>query len=305
MAPSIGGLIIESHLGWRWTQWIIVILSFISFFVNLLFLNETYPPIILVSKAVSLRHKSRNWTIHAKQEEIDTNFRLLLTQNFSRPLRLLFTEPIILLISIYMSFVYGLLYLFLTSYPLVFQKLHGMSPAVGGLPFFGMVLGIIAGGLYVIISQSSYNRKLSANNGIPVPEWRLPPMITGSIAFSIGLFWFSWTGYKSSIHWIVPSLSGVLTGFGILIIFLQSLNYLLDTYLIFAASAVASVTTLRSLAGAGFPLFSQVLFNALGINWGGTILGCIATALIPIPIIFYRYGERIRGKSSFSSKLST
>jgi DHA1 family multidrug resistance protein-like MFS transporter len=98
----------------------------------------------------------------------------------------------------------------------------------------------------------------------------------------------------------VPTLSGLLTGFGLLSIFLQSLNYLVDAYLMFAASAIAANTFLRSLAGAGFPLFSQYMFKALGVEWAGTLLGCVALCLVPIPICFYIYGEKIRRKSAFA-----
>lgn len=73
--------------------------------------------------------------------------------------------------------------------------------------------------------------KLEANNGIPIPEWRLPPVIAGGVSFCCGLFWFGWSGYRRDIHWIVPTLSGLLTGFGLLSIFLQSLNYIVDAYL--------------------------------------------------------------------------
>lgn len=206
-------------------------MGFVAFFLDFFFLEETYPPVILIAKAAELRRRTKNWGIHAKQEEIEVDFRELLTKNFSRPLRLLFTEPIVLLLSIYMSFIYGLLYLFLTAYPIVFQQIHGMNGGVGGLPYFGMIAGQLCAGLYIVLTQPSYNRKLAANNGIPIPEWRLPPVIVGGVAFSIGLFWFGWSGYRADIHWIVPTLSGLLTGFGLLAIFLQSLNYLVDAYL--------------------------------------------------------------------------
>jgi len=98
----------------------------------------------------------------------------------------------------------------------------------------------------------------------------------------------------------VPTLSGLLTGFGLLAIFLQSLNYLVDAYLMFAASAIAANTFLRSLAGAGFPLFSQYMFKSLGVNWAGTLLGCVALVLVPIPVGFYFYGAKIREKSAFA-----
>ena len=231
LAPFIGGFIVGSRLGWRWVEYLTAIMGFVAFALDLCFLEETYPPVILVTKAAELRRRTKNWGIHAKQEEIEVDFRELVAKNFSRPLRLLFTEPIVLLISIYMSFIYGLLYLFLTAYPIAFQRIRGFSGGVGGLPFFGMILGQLLAGLMIVLMQPSYNRKLVANNDVPVPEWRLPPVIIGGVAFSIGLFWFGWTGYRADIHWIVPTLSGLLTGFGLLAIFLQSLNYLVDAYL--------------------------------------------------------------------------
>ncbi|KAI6251304.1 hypothetical protein HI914_00010 [Erysiphe necator] len=300
IAPFIGGFITNSYLGWRWTQWLAAILGFTCFLINLFFLEESFDSVILVAKAAKIRQKTHNWAIHAKHEEIEIDLRQLFANYLSRPIQMLFKEPIILLISIYMSFIYGLLYLFLTAYPMVFQGIHGMSPGIGGLPYFGIISGMILAGIFVILIQPSYQRKLAANNNIGVPEWRLPPMMLGSFAFAIGVFWFAWSGYKASIHWIVPTLSGILTGFGLLIIFIQSLNYIIDSYLMFAASALAANSLLRFLAGAGYPLFARALLSSLGINWSCTILGGISTILIPIPCVFYYFGHRIRARSSLS-----
>jgi hypothetical protein len=149
---------------------------------------------------------------------------------------MLISERIVLLLSIYMAFIYGLLYLFLTAYPLVFQGVHGMNLGVGGLPFFGMITGQLLAGALIFIRQPGYQKKLAANNNIPIPEWRLPEVIAGGICFSLGIFWFGWSGYKSDVHWIVPTLAGVLIGFGLLSIFLQALNYLVDAYLMVSCS---------------------------------------------------------------------
>ena len=232
LAPFIGGFtVINQNLGWRWTEYFVAMMGFLALSLNVLFLEETYPPVVLVQKASELRRRTLNWGIHAKQEEIEVDFGELVTKNFSRPLRLLFTEPIVLLLSLYMAFIYGLLYLFLTAYPIVFQRIHGMNPGVGGLPYFGMVFGMILAGLYIVFTQKSYARKLAANNNVTIPEWRLPPAIAGGVSFTLGVFWFGWSGYRADIHWIAPTLSGLLTGFGLLAIFLQSLNYLVDSYL--------------------------------------------------------------------------
>ena len=320
MAPFIGGfIVINPSLGWRWTEYIVGIMSALAFGLILLFLEETYPPVILINKAEELRRRTKNWGIHAKQEEIEIDLRELAEKNFSRPLRMLFTEPIVLLISLYMAFIYGLLYLFLTAYPLVFQGVHGFNPGVGGLPFFGMITGELLAvsfpypnlccelqtdirmqGLTIALRQPGYNKKLAANGGMPIPEWRLPEVIAGGIAFSGGLFWFGWSGYKADVHWIVPTLSGLLTGFGIMSIFLQSLNYLVDAYLMFAASAIAANTFLRSLCGAGFPLFATQMFQGMGIQWAATLLGCVAAVAVPVPVWFWLRGGKIREKSAFA-----
>jgi DHA1 family multidrug resistance protein-like MFS transporter len=109
-----------------------------------------------VTKASELRRRTKNWGLHAKQEEIEVDLRELLERNFSRPLRMLATEPIVLLLSIYMAFIYGLLYLFLTAYPLVFQGVYKMNPGVGGLPFFGMIAGQVSAGALMIFRQPRY-----------------------------------------------------------------------------------------------------------------------------------------------------
>lgn len=67
-----------------------------------------------------------------------------------------------------------------------------------------------------------------------------------------------------------------------------------------AASAIAANTFLRSFVAAGFPLFSRQMFNNLKIQWAGTLLGCLSTAMVPIPICFYLFGKKLRARSKFS-----
>lgn len=98
----------------------------------------------------------------------------------------------------------------------------------------------------------------------------------------------------------VPVLSGLLTGFGIFSIFLSLLNYIVDAYLMFAASAIAANTFMRSLFGGIFPLFATYMFNGMGIQWAATLLGCVALVLVPMPIVFYVFGKKIRAKSKFA-----
>ncbi|RMD41440.1 hypothetical protein DV735_g3701, partial [Chaetothyriales sp. CBS 134920] len=302
--PFIGGFINKSYLHWRWNLYLPAIMASFALVLIVLFVSETYAPVILVSKAAELRRRTKNWGIHAKQEEIEIDLKELVSKNFSRPIRLLISEPIILLVTIYMSFIYSLLYVFLTAYPLVFQGVHGMVPGVAGLPFFGMVVGILLVASYIVLTNNQYAKKLEANDGIPVPEWRLPPVVVGGVLFGAGLLWFGWSGYKKDVHWIVPTLSGLFTGFGLLAIFIQLFNYIIDSYIMFSASAIAANTFMRSALAAGFPLFARQMFNNLGIEWAGTLLGCLALICVPIPICFMLYGKKLRQRSKFGSAMS-
>jgi hypothetical protein len=147
-----------------------------------------------------------------------------------------------------------------------------------------------------------YIKRFQENNNKAVPEARLAPMMIGSVFFSGGLFIFGWTSSKS-IHWIAPMTGLVCMGFGFSTIFQAALNYLIDTFQKFSASAVAANTFLRSVFAAAFPLFVNPMFHNLGIPWASSILGFIAALLIPIPYLFYIYGPTIRKKGKFTAQV--
>ncbi|RDW90247.1 uncharacterized protein DSM5745_02022 [Aspergillus mulundensis] len=297
LAPAIGGFIVmDEHLGWRWTHYIAGILGVVSFVSVLFFLDESYAPVVLVNKAKRLRYETKNWSIHAEHEEIELNINSMFQNYFTIPLKLLALDHIILCVCIFGAFVYGLLYLSITTYPIIFQQIHGMNPGVGGLPFIAVIIGQFIAGVVMYIRQRSLGRKLQANNGELVPEWLLLMAIPGSAAFAAGLLWLGWTGYRSNIHWIWPTLSGVLIGFGLITMFLPSVQYVAQVRRNRAASALAAHTILRSLAGSSFPLFATYMFTTLGVQWALTILGSIAACLFSVPVVLYIYGAKLRAK---------
>jgi hypothetical protein len=76
-------------------------------------------------------------------------------------------------------------------------------------------------------------------------------------------------------------------------------TYLVDTYTVYAASVSAASTVFRSLLGALLPLAGNSMYNTMGVGWGTSLLGFIAVAFIPVPLIFWKFGQRIR-ESKFS-----
>lgn len=98
-----------------------------------------------------------------------------------------------------------------------------------------------------------------------------------------------------------PSIIGIaLTGLGFTTIFQAALNYLVDTFTRFSASAVAANTFLRSMLAGAFPLFVIPMYHGLGVDWGTTVFGCIAAVLIPVPFLFFIWGQKIRAKGKWS-----
>ena len=303
ISPICSAFIAQSYLGWRWTQYLTGIMGAAALVLDFVLLEETYQKTLLRKRAHNIRLDTHNWAIHHVSEEASTDFKDILHKNLLLPIRLLFTEPVCFLLTIYSAIIYGILYLFLEAYPIVFVGKHGFTEALATLPYIGLLVGVFCGAGIVVAFEPRYDRKLREAGGLPQPRERYIPMQIGAILLTVGLFWFAWTGNYPQVHWLAPAFSGVLTGAGILIVFLQVLNALIDTYLMVAASAIAANTFLRSLFGAGFPLFATQMFEKLGVNWAGSLLAFLALALAPIPVLFYVFDERIRRSSKYAPKL--
>jgi len=78
------------------------------------------------------------------------------------------------------------------------------------------------------------------------------------------------------------------------------LSYLVDTYLMYSASAFAANAMMRAAVAAAFPLFTVQMFANLGVNWACTLIGCLALLFSPSPFLFFKFGPRIRARSKFA-----
>lgn len=308
VSPIVGAFITYSYLGWRWTQYIIAIPSCAVLIPFVLFAKESYRPVILVGKAEELRQRTGIWGIHAPQEDVSFDFREVCERNVVRPIKMLFTEPVLLIISVYIGYIYGIQYLCLECFPIIFTGYEnagrGFHKGVKYLPYVGLLVGtIVAGMLNLLYFEPRFVKLLKKNDVATLPEARLVPMMAGAIAFPIGIFWLCWSGaYPEHVHWIVPCIGAAFVMFGIFQAFLQSVNYVTDVYINFAASANAAMAFLRAAMAAAFPLFGSQMFNNLGTQWAGTLLGCLGAVAIPFPFIFYKYGKTLRARSAHAYK---
>ncbi|RYP71974.1 hypothetical protein DL770_008036 [Monosporascus sp. CRB-9-2] len=237
LAPIIGGFLTQ-YASWRWGFWLVVIISGIVYAVIVLALPETYAPRLVELKTAKTRPDAQ--VLH---EPLKDRF----VQNLVRPWIMLFTEPILFFLSLYMAFLYGVLFLDFSAYPVVFQQARGWSVSISGLSFLGIGIGMaLAAALSPQVNHlhSHFVRKLG-----PLPEARLPHLIGIAWLLPVGLFWFGWTALPPT-HWVVSMIGGVPFGFGLVMVFLGINSYLTDCYDRFSASALAANTMLRSLFGA-------------------------------------------------------
>lgn len=310
LGPELGPVIanfINYNVNWRWTFWVILIWTGVQFLLIISFVPETYMPVLLRREAVKLRKGTGEERWYAPIEKLDRSIPQTIMRSCYRPFMLLTLEPMCLCLCIFCAFVLGVLYLFFGAFNIVFTKNHGFNLWQVGLSFLGILIGMLIG----IASDSfwfkNYQRLLRQHEertgevGGSEPEYRLPPAILGAPLIVIGLLWFGWTSY-ASIHWIVPIIGSAFFGCGTILIFSGVFTFLVDSYPLYAASALAANSFARSMFAAMFPLFADAMYNNLGYQWATFILAMIALVLAPFPYIFFRFGKRIRSKSKYAGK---
>jgi len=299
IGPLVGGYLANAA-GWRWLYWIQLILSGIMWILLTFTVPETYAPAILKKRAQKLR-KETGVASYTTEQELDTRpFGQRLRIFLVRPLQLLFLEPIVLFISLYMSVLYGLLYMFFVAFPIVYQGGKGWSRGPTGLMFIPLALGVVASAFCAPFVNKHYLKLCSrAPNGKPPAEARLIPMMFSCWAIPIGLFIFAWTSYPHLSYW-GPMMGGFPVGFGFIFLYNSANNYLVDTYQHQAASALAAKTCIRSFWGASTVLFTEQMYNTLGMQWASSLLGFLALLCCLIPYVFYFKGATIRKYSRYA-----
>lgn len=299
IGPLVGGYLADAA-GWRWLYWIQLILAGVCWLLLTFTLPETYAPTILKRRAKTMREKTGDQSYTTEMELDPRPFRERLWIFLVRPLQLLFLEPIVLFITLYMSVLYGLLYMFFVAYPIVYQGGKGWGRGPTGLMFIPLAIGVVLSAVCAPWVNKHYLHLCSRSpTGKPPAEARLIPMMFSCWFIPVGLFIFAWTSYPSLSYW-GPMMGGFPVGFGFIFLYNSANNYLVDTYQHQAASALAAKTFLRSLWGASVVLFTEQMYDTMGDRWASTFLAFLALACCLIPFVFYFRGARIRRHSKFA-----
>ncbi|WWC90273.1 uncharacterized protein L201_005206 [Kwoniella dendrophila CBS 6074] len=297
LGPLVGGFV-GQYAGWRWIYWVNMISAGVVWAASCT-IPETFAPALLKKRAKQIRVKENDDSYVTEQELFRKPLNEIIIETLIRPFEMLATEPILLLMSLYISLVYGLLYAFFFAFPVVYGEDYGWNDSKIGLTFIPVFFGV---GLALFVTPWLERKYvLKVNKGIVKPEDRLTGMLIGGPFVPISLFIFGWTSppYVSPEggNWVGPCSAGIPFGFGMVLVYFSANAYLIECFPSYVASALAAKTVVRSGMGAAMPLFISIMFRNLGNGPAASILGAAAIVMAAIPFAFAKHGEGIRSKS--------
>ena len=291
IGPLLGGVILQ-HLDWPWLFWILTLVCGVVVVISFVCLKETYVPVLLARRKKHLEAKE-NKRYYFEAED-DRPMRTKLAQSVQRPVRILFIQPMVFIMSTYQALLFAITYSLYTQLESIYGEGYGFSTVQVGLLYLFPGLGFLAAvRLLVPRIDTIFNTLTEKHDRKSKPEFRLPLANVGSVLIPISLFWFAWT-VEFHVHWAVTIISTFFYGIGQVAIFNCVQNYYIDTFEKYAASAIAAGALFRSVVGGIVPIITPSIIDAVGLGWGFSVFAFISVALAPSPVLFYYFGERLR-----------
>jgi len=298
LGPLLSGFI-NQNLHWRWTYRIQLVWLFTELLCLIIFVPETYVPVLLKWKAARLRKLTGNPLYLAPLDRQNKSLLSSIITSCCTPFKLLMFDRMALLLDTWTALLLGILYLTFQAYPIIFEKGHGFSVELTGLSFVGIGLGMFLS----LATQPFWNRlfarEAAKHGGRAPPEVRLIMGQVGGVLVPAGLIWLAFTTYPH-VHWVAPIIASIPFGSGVYFVFTSTFTYLVTAYRPIAASAMASNSATRSVFAAAFPLFAGPMYKRLGTVGATSLLAGLTAVMMPLPFVFYKIGPKLRAKSRFA-----
>ncbi|SPO45579.1 related to YHK8 - putative mediator of drug efflux [Moesziomyces antarcticus] len=305
--PSLGGLVgafVNERAGWRWNMRHQAIFIAVVTVFGVLFVPETdHPKLKRIHdakyalndgpKSVETADKAR-WS--ARVEDATRSFGTAMVRSVKLPFHWLLTDRVVLVISVYTSLLYAIIYDFFVIIPFAFASIRRFKPEAIGLIYITLFIGFAMASSNYVFVQEAINRRIRAKTGKTVlpPEASLIHAIYGCALAPVGLFLFAWTVPFTSIHWIVPAIGIVLLCAGSMSAFTSLIPYLVAYGGPSAPSVLAAAGFCRSALAAALPLFTRQMCKGITVQGATSLLGGLALLLTPLPLLLYIHGGKLR-----------
>ena len=181
VASPITGSFITRFLRWRWTEYITAIWAFAFSTIGFLTIPETFEGTLLTQRAKYQRTKTKNWALHAKAEESVVSAQDIVVRYLLRPFQMLFQEPVLLLVTLYVGLIYGFMYICFEAYPISLQYDRGWQEGVVALSFVAIICGVTVACLIIVVFSLTRYRSILRRTGRVDPEERLIQIIIGGV----------------------------------------------------------------------------------------------------------------------------
>lgn len=185
-------------------------------------MKETYAPVILRRKLAKLRKETGNDALRIRSDG-DITLKQRFQEAIVRPMKLLVFVPVTTLMALYVAVEYGIMYLLMSTFSIVYEGQYGFSTGTSGLAYLPVGIGMLIGvAIFGKLSDHLVQQNQAKGNQHRA-EIRIAPLfsIPCGIAIPAGLFIYGWTTDKQA-HWIASMIGIGIFGAGLMAIMVSS-----------------------------------------------------------------------------------
>ncbi|KAF4450414.1 TPO4-Proposed vacuolar polyamine transporter [Fusarium austroafricanum] len=291
LGPIIGGFIFAAK-GPAWLSWVTLLFGTVALAFGS-FMPETYGRQILRTR---IHYNKSGIRLPCAQSGVTLSQMTHIT--LFTPLKMLFTEPLVILISLHLGLNFAVLFQWFISVPAALGAAYGFGVTRAGVAFSSAIVGVTL----ALLLSSLIEALLSgpSKKGMQNIERRLVPAIVGSLLMAGSLFWVAFTA-TPKFHYLTP-IAG--TGFyvsGSAMVLISFISYLFDAYPPAGTlSALTAAACFRLVCAGIVPIFILDMIKDLHGDWTFSTFGIMAAVMIAIPITLYFLGAQWRASSKYS-----